>query len=265
MQSAAIEAAKLAGEIIRKGIEPHQNHTITTKGKNDFMTETDLEAENAVIAYLKKQSPGFNIISEESPEIGGESEYTWIIDPLDATANFIHGYPVVAVSIGLMKHGERIAGVVYDPLREELFAAQKGQGALLNGEPIEVTKRQSLDGSLIGTGFPLRYKSHLALYLDCFKAAFEADCGIRRDGCAALNLCYVACGRFDGFWEFLLRPWDLAAGSLILEEAGGKISDFAGTSGFMESGNVIAGNPFIHAEMRRLLAPILSGKKITRT
>jgi myo-inositol-1(or 4)-monophosphatase len=264
MLDAAIEAARLAGGIIRDRIREGTVSNVTAKAENDLLTETDVAADQAVTACLRKRFPEWGVISEESPGLDTHAEYTWIVDPLDATANFIHGYPVVAVSIGLTRIGERILGVVYDPLREELFTARKGEGACLNGEPVRVSGRPDLDGALVGTGFPLRYPSYLDLYLDCFRTVFRGNGHIRRDGCAALNLCYVACGRFDGFWEFLLRPWDLAAGSLIIEEAGGRITDPAGTVDYMASGNVVAGNPAVYGELIRRFGPVLEGHPVER-
>ena len=219
---------------------------IEEKGRNDFVSEVDKKSEQEVIYHLKKAYPDHSFLGEESGLTGNpDSDYKWIIDPLDGTTNFLHGIPHFAVSIGCVYKGNLQHGVVYDPVKREEFTASRGKGAMLNGRRIRVTNRKSLDGALIGTGVPFNgfALEHIDAYLSCLKEIAGQAAGIRRQGSAALDLAYVAAGRFDGFWEINLKPWDLAAGVLLIKEAGGMVSDFKGGSDFMDYGHIVTASP----------------------
>ena len=239
-----VRAARKAGELIVRQMEKVQGLPIDSKGRNDFVTEVDRKAEAVIIEVIRKAFPDHGILAEESGAHAGD-EHEWIIDPLDGTTNFLHGFPQFAVSIAMRVKGRLEQAVVYDPLRGELFTATRGHGAMLNDHRIRVSRQKSLDGALLGTGFPFRSLDHLEEYLAMFRALFPVAAGIRRAGAAALDFAYVACGRLDGFWEFGLKPWDIAAGALLIKEAGGMITDMDGSDSFLASGNVVAGNPKI--------------------
>jgi myo-inositol-1(or 4)-monophosphatase len=226
------------------------------KGRNDFVSEADRNAEKAVISAIQKHYPEHAILAEESGEQGDDSEYLWIIDPLDGTTNYLHGFPVFCVSVGVMHKGRLEHGAVYDPLRQELFTASRGQGAQLDGRKIRVSGRTSLERALLGTGFPFR-ESNKALepYLRMLVSAIKNTEGIRRAGSAALDLCYVANGRLDAFWETGLSIWDLAAGALIVREAGGIISGLDGSEDFLNTGHVLTGTPKVYAELAKMFGP----------
>ncbi len=248
----AVKAARRAGSIIMRAARDLDGLAVTAKRKNDFVTEVDRAAEAAVIEILAKAYPDHAFLAEESGA-AGKSEFTWIIDPLDGTTNFIHGFPQYAVSIGL-RHREVITqAVVYDPAKNELFTATRGRGAFLNDRRIRVGKRASIADSLIGTGFPFKELARLDEFLRTFKAVTENAAGVRRAGAAALDLAYVAAGRLDGFWEVGLAPWDTAAGSLLIQEAGGLISDYAGEANYLASGDVVCGSPKVFAQLLRLV------------
>jgi len=252
----AVRAARSAGNVIIRNLGKLDTLAIHTKDRNDFVTEVDRQAEQDIIFTLRKAFPGHGILAEESGLQEGD-EYQWIIDPLDGTTNFLHGFPQFAVSIAL-RHKDRMEqGVIYDPLRQELFTATRGAGAMLNDRRIRVTKRNSLEGSLLGTGFPFKSQQHLDAYLDMFRALFPQAAGIRRAGSAALDLAYVATGRLDGFWEIGLSIWDMAAGVLLIQEAGGLSSDFSGGDNHLESGNIVAGNPKLFAEILKTIRPFV--------
>jgi len=253
----AVRAARNAGNIIVRAMEHIERLHIKEKSENDFVTEVDKAAEKEIIRTLLGAFPTHSILAEESG-VQGESDFQWIIDPLDGTTNYVHGFPQFAVSIALKNKQTIEQAVIYDPLRQELFTASRGRGAHLNDRRIRVTSRRTLEGALLGTGFPFKQQEHLDTYLATFKALFPMTAGIRRAGSAALDLAYVAAGRLDGFWELGLNPWDIAAGVLLIEEAGGFITDFSGNRNFMESGNVIAANPRIHKEMLDLIQPELT-------
>jgi myo-inositol-1(or 4)-monophosphatase len=228
---------------------------VTEKNRNEYVTEIDRMAEDIIVEVIHDHYPEHSILGEERGQ-QGDHEFQWIIDPLDGTTNFIHGFPVFSVSIAVMHNGQLEHGVVYDPLRQEIFSASRGQGAQLDGRKIRVSRRPSMQHSLIATGFPYREnKRYLDQYLEMLKAIISVSAGIRRPGSAALDLCYVASGRVDGFWELGLNIWDIAAGAIIIKEAGGRISDFDGNDGYLQSGNIVAGNPKIYAAMSKLLAP----------
>ena len=250
----AVRAARSAGNVIIRNLDRVDSLSVHTKDRNDFVTEVDKQAEQVIIHILRKAFPDHSILAEESGAHQG-NDYQWIIDPLDGTTNFLHGFPQFAVSIAL-RHKDRLEqGVVYDPLRQELFTATRGGGAMLNDRRIRVSNRKSLDGALLGTGFPFKSQQHLETYLDMFRALFPHTAGIRRPGSAALDLSYVAAGRLDGFWEIGLNIWDLAAGVLLIKEAGGLSSDFIGGSNHLESGNLVAGNPKLFAEILKIIRP----------
>jgi myo-inositol-1(or 4)-monophosphatase len=257
MLNIAIRAARSAGNIIIRSLQHVEHLEVTTKGRNDFVTDVDRLAEQEIISVIHKSYPDHAILAEESGE-QGDSETIWIIDPLDGTANFLHGFPHYCVSIGVMVRGRIEHGVIYDPLREELFTASRGAGAQLNDRRLRVTKQKTLAGSLIATGFPFKYHEHFPAYLATFNAVFPEVSDLRRGGSAALDLAYVAAGRVDAYWELGLQKWDLAAGILLIEEAGGVVSDFTGGENHIEHGNLVAGNFNIHQQLLNQIKPHLS-------
>jgi myo-inositol-1(or 4)-monophosphatase len=227
---------------------------VEVKGHNDYVSEADRAAEKAVIDVVHKHYPDHAILGEESGSVG-VSDTVWIIDPLDGTTNFIHAFPVFCVSIGVQVKGRMEHAVVYDPTRQELFTATRGTGATLDGRKIRVSGQKQLERSLVGTGFPFRQaESEMDPYLAMLKKVVQNTSGVRRPGAAALDLCYVACGRLDGFWETGLAPWDLAAGSLIIREAGGIISGLDGSEDYMKTGHVLTGSPKIYAGLAKICA-----------
>jgi myo-inositol-1(or 4)-monophosphatase len=255
MLNTAVKAARKAGAIINRASLDLDLIRVASKGRSDFVTEVDRAAEQAVIATLKHAYPDHAILAEESgadnPQ--GGSDYTWIIDPLDGTTNFIHGMPQYAVSIAL-RHREHITqAVVYDPSRNDLFTATRGRGAFLNDRRLRVSKRTQMSECLIGTGFPYRQMHRLDEYLSIFRRMIQETAGVRRPGAAALDLAYVAAGRYDGFWEFGLSPWDIAAGSLLVIEAGGLIADADGESDYLASGNVVCGAAKVFPQLLQLV------------
>lgn len=253
----AVKAARLAGDVINRYSQQIDNIKISTKQENDLVSEVDVKAENIIVDTIHKAYPNHAILAEESGAYN-ESEITWIIDPLDGTRNYLHGFPFYAVSIAVKK-GNRIEhGVVYDPLRRECFTASKGEGAMLNDRRIRVSGQLHLSKALLGTGFPFRNKSLSPKYFRTFEAIFNSSAGVRRAGAAALDLAYVACGRLDGFWEFALNPWDLAAGSLLIKEAGGLVSDMEGSENYLNSGNIVAGSPKVFKSLLTNLKANLS-------
>ena len=250
--TAAWQAGKAAGEIIRAGWQ--QPRTVDYKGPIDLVTSVDRSAQRSIVEVLQREFPEHSILAEEDTErTGAASEYRWIIDPLDGTTNFAHGYPHVSVSIALEFSEQIILGLVYDPLRRECFGGVKGQGATLNGAPIRVSAVNELDKALLATGFPYDRRENADFYLNFFKALLTRCQGIRRNGSAALDLCYVAGGRLDGFWELKLKPWDIAAGALIVAEAGGSVSDFSGKAFSIYGTETLASNRIIHAEIVHVL------------
>jgi myo-inositol-1(or 4)-monophosphatase len=254
MLNIAVRAARDAGKLIVPYLDRIDRLPVITKEKNDFVTEVDRNAEQLIINTLKQAFPDHSIMAEESGK-SGAGDYQWIIDPLDGTTNFLHGFPQFAVSIALKHKNKLILGVVYDPLRQELFTASAGDGAYLNNRRIRVSKQMGLQGALLGTGFPYKDQQHIDTYLAMFKSLFPDTAGIRRAGSAALDLAYVACGRLDGFWEIGLSAWDMAAGALLIREAGGIITDFSAEENYLEKGHVIAGNPKVFNQMLKALDP----------
>ena len=254
MLNIAIRAARNAGDLIQRSSENVGQLTINRKSQNDFVTEVDRMAEQEIIQVIKHAYPDHAILAEESGEHKG-NDYTWVIDPLDGTTNFLHGYPQYAVSIALKHKGKTEVGVVYDPLRDDLFTAEKGGGATLNNRRIRVSKQSDLSVALIGTGFPFKYPQHLDAYMGMFKTLTPKTAGIRRAGSAALDLAYLAAGRLDGFWEIGLKEWDMAAGILLVQEAGGVVTDFSFNDNFVKSGNIIIGNPKMHQALYQAIEP----------
>jgi len=246
--SKVTEISKKAGNFLLSHFRNLNESEIQLKGEKDFVTFVDKTSEEIIKDFLKFHFPEFGFLAEESGIESGKKG-RFLIDPLDGTSNFIHGFPMFAVSIALEIENEIVLGVVYDPVHDELFYAEKGKGAYLNGKSISVSKRKSLSQAFLATGFPFKYKNLLPIYLETFHNIFFKAVGIRRAGSAALDLCYTACGRFDGFWEFKLKPWDIAAGSLILKEAGGVISDFYGDNKYIVTGNIVGSNGLIHEEL----------------
>ncbi|MDT8363579.1 MAG: inositol monophosphatase family protein [Nitrosomonas sp.] len=264
MLNIAVKAARRAGDIISRASMNLDRLTVTRKAHSDFVSEVDRVAEEAVIKTLLDAYPDHSILAEESGKSGqtGKSEYQWIIDPLDGTTNFLHGFPKYCVSIALLHRGVLSQAVVYDPVSDELFTASRGGGAFLNDHRIRVSKRIQLGESLIGTGFPFRDFTHMEAYLAMFKDLIPKTAGIRRPGSAALDLAYVAAGRYDGFWETGLAPWDIAAGCLLILEAGGMVSDLEGNGQYLKSGQVVAGTPKIFAQLLQIFSPHLTERLI---
>ncbi len=257
MLNIAIRAARNAGNVMLRSVDRIDTLTITSKARNDYVSEVDRQAEMEIISVIRKAYPSHGILAEESGEQPGD-DFVWIIDPLDGTTNFLHGFPQFSVSIAVQHKGVLTQAVVYDPLRQELFTATRGSGAQLNNRRIRVTQLAGLEGALLGTGFPFKFQEHLDCYLRTFKTFTEMTAGIRRAGSAALDLAYVAAGRMDGFWEFGLRKWDMAAGALLIQEAGGLVGDLAGGNEFLETGNVVAAGAKTFKAMLQTLHPLLS-------
>ena len=257
MLNTAVKAARKAGNIINRATRDLDLLKVESKRQNDFVTEVDRAAEAAVIAVLREAYPNHSILAEESgASKGSQGEYEWVIDPLDGTTNFIHGVPQFAVSIGLRHKGIVTQAVIYDPAKNELFTATRGAGAYLNDKRMRVGKRERIGDALIGTGFPFSKIDLLERYIEMFRKVTLNCAGIRRPGAAALDLAYVAAGRVDGFWEMGLAPWDMAAGTLLVQEAGGLVGDFSGESGFFESGEIVAGSPKVFAQLLALISSV---------
>jgi len=253
----AIRAARSAGKLLLRYVDRVDTLKVESKSRNDFVSDIDRNAEAIIIQELRARFPDHSILAEESGA-HGRGDFQWIIDPLDGTTNYLHGFPQFSVSIALKYKGQLECGVVYDPLREEMYSAARGQGAQLNDRKIRVATRPSLDGALIGTGFPFRDQRHIDAYLGMFKDMTLATAGLRRPGSAALDLAYVAAGRTDGFWELGLSAWDCAAGALLIAEAGGIVSDLSGGKDYLETGNLVAGNLKVHSAMLDLFKPHLN-------
>jgi len=254
MLNTAVKAARKAAGIISRASFDVDKLNIRKKRQNDFVSEVDEAAEEAIIRILRDAYPDHGILAEESgTSDDAKSDYVWVIDPLDGTTNFLHGFPQYCVSIGLLHKGKPTQAVIYDPNRNELFTATKGVGAYLNDRRIRVSRTDRLEDALMGTGFPFREVGHLDDYLRMFKNVTLATSGIRRPGAAALDLAWVACGRIDGFWEMGLSPWDMAAGALLVREAGGLIGDLDGNEGFLDSGRVVATNAKLFSATLQLL------------
>ena len=235
----AVEAALQAGKLLLSSYGKLKASDIKTKAKNDFVTKIDKRAEELIISKIKRHFPGHGILAEETGKSPGH-ETLWIIDPLDGTSNYIHEIPIFSISIGVIENGRLKAGVIYDPIHRELFTVQKGKGAFLNKRKIHVTAVRRLSDAPLTTGIPFRARDRFDEYMASFRAISLGSVGIRRAGSAALDLAYVACGRFDGFWELDLSPWDIAAGAVLVQEAGGKISDMWGNEDYLKNGDTLA-------------------------
>ena len=244
MLNIAARAARTAGNLIARNIGQQGNFEVASKNKDDLVTSIDKQCEKVIADTLLKSFRDHCIIGEEGGVVGDpDSEYQWVIDPIDGTTNFVQGIAHCAVSIGLRHNGKAEVGVVFDPILNEMFTAARGDGAFLNGHRIRVGNRDSLDGAIIGTAFPTRYRDRMTAYLDLFSRLISNCADIRRTGSASLDLCYVACGRFDGYLEQGLKQWDFAAADLIVREAGGMVTDFTGEPGYVKSGNLVSANP----------------------
>ena len=253
----AVSAARQAGDIIVRHMDQLDRIKITAKNTNEFFCDVDIKAEQAIINAIHKAYPDHGIIAEESGVQNEDAESVWIIDPLDGTNNYIHGFPFYAVSIALRIKNRIEHAVIYDPLRHECFSASRGRGARLNDRRLRVSKQTQLSAAMLGSGFPVRNESTAQRYLPTFEALFGKCAGIRSTGSVALDLAYVASGRLDGSWGFGLRPWDLAAGSLLIQEAGGLVSDLQGGEEYLRHGDVVAGTPKVFKALLQTLMPII--------
>jgi myo-inositol-1(or 4)-monophosphatase len=261
MLTIAVKAARRAGNVINRGARDLDLLTVTAKGPKDFVSEVDHAAEAAIVDTLHATYPDHAILAEEGTarDRNVDAEYLWIIDPLDGTTNFLHGFPQYCVSIALAHKGVVTQGVIYDPVHNDLFTATRGSGAFLNERRIRVSRRQHLREALVGTGFPFRDGSYLDTWLAMMRSMIQQAAGIRRPGAAALDLAYVAAGYYDGFFEVGLNPWDVAAGSLLVLEAGGLVGDFSGEGDYLYGGQVIAATPKVFAQMVNVLGPFREG------
>ena len=253
MLNIAVKAARRAGGLITRASNDLDKLTVELKSQNDFVSEVDRVAEAAIIEVLREAYPQHSILAEESGLAETTSEYQWIIDPLDGTTNFLHGFPQYCVSIALSVKGVLTHGVIFDPTRNDLFTASRGGGAFLNERRIRVSKTLNLKDALLGTGFPFKEFGSVDRYLALFKELTPKCAGIRRPGSAALDLAYMACGRYDGFWETGLSPWDMAAGALMIKEAGGLVTDFSGEDKFMESCSIVAATPKVFPALLQIV------------
>jgi len=254
MLNIAVKAARRAGSIIERAAVSGVALEVRAKRTNDFVTQVDRAAEQAVIDVVRKAYPDHAILAEESGQLNGSSaEYCWVIDPLDGTTNFIHGFPQYCVSIAIQHSGQLTHAVIYDPSKNELFTASRGRGAFLNDHRIRVSRCRRLEDALVGTGFPFRELGRLDRYMAQLGRLLRSSSGVRRAGAAALDLAYVAAGRLDAFWEMGLSRWDMAAGALLILEAGGLVGDFSGDAGYLESGDIAAGTPKVFSQLLQAL------------
>jgi myo-inositol-1(or 4)-monophosphatase len=252
----AIGAARRAGDVIVRSLDRVGTLVVSEKGRNDFVSEVDRAAEQVLIAAIRKAYPSHGFLAEESGALAGD-DYTWVIDPLDGTTNFLHGFPQFAVSVACRHRGRAEVAVVFDPTRGELFTAERGAGTQLDGRRLRVSQRTGLEGALVGTGFPYREnRKWLGPYLAMLERVMNATAGVRRPGAASLDLAYVAAGRLDAFWEVGLSPWDTAAGNLLITEAGGRVGDFTGGE-YQDGGHLLAGTPRVFAALAEMFAPLL--------
>ena len=254
----AIAAAEIGGEVLLDYLPEIKALKVEAKAEFDFVTQVDHAAEEAIATRIRDRFPEHQIVGEERGLSGSDESTQWIIDPLDGTTNYIHGVPNFAVSLAVAQGNEMVVGVVFNPLSGELFSAMAGHGAFLNGQPIQVTDNARLEQCLLATGFPFRRKNLVDEYLASFRNFFGKVRDVRRMGAAAIDLAYVAAGRFDGFWEIDLRKWDFAAGVVLIREAGGKVSGFTAGDDFWKTGNILASNGLIHSQLSEQLAPIFN-------
>ena len=253
MLNIAVRAARKAGSIINRAALGGESLKVKAKQANDFVTQVDQAAEEAIIGIVRHAYPEHGFLAEESGRTEGKADYVWIIDPLDGTTNFIHGFPQYCVSIGVQHRGSLTHAVIYDPTKNELFTASKGGGAFLNDRRIRVSKCLKLQDALVGTGFPFREITRIDLYVRQLKTLMTGSSGVRRAGAAALDLAYVACGRLDAFWELGLSPWDMAAGALLIQEAGGLVGDLKGEADYLERGEIAAATPKVFPQLLEAL------------
>ncbi len=259
MLTIAVRAARAAGKTIMRAYHELDQIEVSTKGLNDFVTNVDKEAEAAITYQIRKSYPDHTIVGEEDGENRGENkDYMWIVDPLDGTTNFVRGIPHFSVSIALQYKGKTEVAVIYDPVREELFSAIRGQGAKLNDYRIRVSNVNDLTGTILATAFPFKARQHTETFMNIASEVFNQCADIRRGGSAALDLAYVAAGRMDGYFEIGLKPWDIAAGDLICREAGGTVTDFTGNHNYMTSGNIVAGSPKVTTNLVKIMRPLLN-------
>ncbi len=256
----AILAAKEAGKFIEHQSKNLDKVTIEKKGRHDYVSQVDKQTEDIIINAIRKYYPQHNILAEESGTQDRNSTFEWVIDPLDGTTNFLHGFPHFSVSIAVTEKGKLMHGVVYDPMRDELFSASRGDGARLNNFRIRVSNEKELEDSILATGFPYHEFDYVDSYMETLKSFMLKTAGIRRPGSAALDLAYVAAGRVDGYWEMNLKPWDIAAGALIVQEAGGFVTDLRGGDNFLTSGNLIAANPKMLKHMAKVITATIPEK-----
>lgn len=248
----AMTAAELGGEVLRRHFRALAPDEVSEKARNDYVSAADRASEEVIAAFLRRETPEFGLLAEETGASGATGT-RWVVDPLDGTSNFIHSFPHFAVSVALVEDGRVLVGAVYDPMRDEMFSASRGAGAWCNGRRLSVTGRPGLAGGFVTTGFPFRMHRLLDLYLIVFHDVFLRVAAIRRPGAAALDLAHTAAGIFDGFFEFCLSEWDIAAGALLVREAGGVVTNLDGTSGIFEHGNVVAATPGVHRELLELV------------
>ncbi len=253
MLNIAIKAAREAGHIILRYSNRVDSLTINNKSRNDFVSEVDKMAEEAILKVITRHYPEHSILAEESGTTTNNDDFQWIIDPLDGTTNYLYGIPQYAVSIALKVSGKLEVAVVYDPVKEELFTATRGNGAKLNDRRIRVSGRFDMHNALLATGIPFRDNQELEPWIDTLRILIPDTAGIRRPGAASLDLAYIAAGRFDGFWEFGLNPWDFAAGLLLIQEAGGLVGDLQGEKGYWKSGDILCGTPKVYKAMLQRL------------
>jgi myo-inositol-1(or 4)-monophosphatase len=256
MLETAAEAARRAGEVLVKAARNLDMLEVEAKGLNDFVSSADRDSERMITEIIRAIYPRHSILAEESGSVTGDG-FEWIIDPLDGTTNFLHGYPAYGVSIALARDSVLEKAVVYNPVAPEMFTASRGSGAFLYGSALSVSGRSLLSDSLLGTGFPFKAQHHLDAYLATFRALFTRSRGVRRNGAACLDLASVASGRLDGFWEIGLAPWDMAAGALLVLEAGGRVSDLSGGDDYLLTGNIVAGTPAVWEQMLEAIRPHL--------
>ena len=254
----ATEAARSAGEYILQQAQNLDRLTVEKKGRNDYVSQVDFTAEKIIIETIRKYYPDHNLRAEETGRHQTPSKFEWIIDPLDGTTNFLHGFPHYAVSIAVLEKGKLMHAAIYDPNRDEMFSATRGNGARLNKFRLRVSEQKTLKDALLATGIPYTQFDFMEDYLQSFRHFMTHTAGLRRAGSAALDLAYVACGRVDGYWEFNLKPWDIAAGALIVKEAGGLVTDFKGGEDFLTSGNILTANPKLYKEMAQVIGHTIS-------
>jgi myo-inositol-1(or 4)-monophosphatase len=265
----AMNAARAGAGVLMSYWQKLDRDDADQKGRHDWVSRADRESEHAIVEYLRRHSPDDHFLGEEGGEMGaasgaGSIERVWIIDPLDGTSNYLQQFPVWSVSIALRRRGEMTTGVVYEPLRELMFSAEAGSGAFVNDRRLTISSQASLDGAFLATGFPFRAMEHLDVYTSIFHDVVALTKGLRRAGSAALDLAYTAAGIFDGFFELHLAPWDVAAGSVLIREAGGVVSDFSGGEHFWTHGNIVGATPGVHAELLALIAGYTSENRLER-